>query len=488
MVDDLTAVAQVWRIDQDADRDTGPSHNPGLLAVDANTTRTVTNSTFDVLGVLKTTTRAIRSIRNYLLSLPDESTGTIRAQFRPKSLGLNAHKSTNTTSTSSSQPDPLTLIRRSALEVLTVLRELEERCRLPLSDAAYDAQSDGGASRAGSRPSSMASPSNISVELPLEDEVEGVHEVDADSSVTFVQVQGRYKSVPVWEDDETLFSLEDEDREKRDHWDDRLVLGSGWLYRQDVKVEELGKERGVVGQYLDMVDEVLFGGKKDAKMERGWERERRKVVEKEGREGLRAKGRRVSTGDTEGRGLKAFLAAGDGGNRRVSTGMVDITRGLRLSEEPGEMAGIDEDIEEEEDSVDDEELPEWARRSAFINDDLGQFLRLCWQSVSNRSDNAGRAHAIIFTFLPAHLVPALTSASSRTPFLTSLSSGQLLCVAYNACVRKSKKPWGYVSKDGIHDILALEKAEKEGDGDGKGDGGKKGWTFRRTDNLRLWAG
>lgn len=58
-------------------------------------------------------------------------------------------------------------------------------------------------------------------------------------------------------------------------------------------------------------------------------------------------------------------------------------------------------------------------------------------------------------------------------------------MAYNTCIRKSKQPWGYVSKDGIHDILALEKAEREEGGDGKA---KKGWTFRRTDNLRLWAG
>ena len=59
-------------------------------------------------------------------------------------------------------------------------------------------------------------------------------------------------------------------------------------------------------------------------------------------------------------------------------------------------------------------------------------------------------------------------------------------MAYNTCVRKSKKPWGYVSKDSIHDIIALEKAQEEVEG-GEGTG-KKGWTFRRTDNLRLWAG
>lgn len=50
-------------------------------------------------------------------------------------------------------------------------------------------------------------------------------------------------------------------------------------------------------------------------------------------------------------------------------------------------------------------------------------------------------------------------------------------------MRKSRKPWGYVSRDAIHDIAALELAQAaEG-----GSESKRGWTFRRTDNLRLWA-
>lgn len=107
--------------------------------------------------------------------------------------------------------------------------------------------------------------------------------------------------------------------------------------------------------------------------------------------------------------------------------------------------------------------------------------------MSDLIDHVDRAYALIFSFLPPHLQFALSPASSRSSFLESLSSGQLLCVAYNAAVRKSKKPWGYVSKDGIHDILALEKADREAN-EGNGDARRKGWTFRRTDNLRLWVG
>ena len=55
-------------------------------------------------------------------------------------------------------------------------------------------------------------------------------------------------------------------------------------------------------------------------------------------------------------------------------------------------------------------------------------------------------------------------------------------------MRRSRKPWGYISKDAIHDIVALEQAAASGLGNDKDkEKGKRGWTFRRTDNLRLWA-
>lgn len=66
-----------------------------------------------------------------------------------------------------------------------------------------------------------------------------------------------------------------------------------------------------------------------------------------------------------------------------------------------------------------------------------------------------------------------------------LSSGQLLCVAYNVGVRKSRKPWGFVSRDAIHDIITLDAQPPSEEQEAEK--GKRGWTFRRTDNLRLWA-
>ncbi len=49
-------------------------------------------------------------------------------------------------------------------------------------------------------------------------------------------------------------------------------------------------------------------------------------------------------------------------------------------------------------------------------------------------------------------------SQDRAAFLNALSSSPLLCLAYNAGVRQSRKPWGYINTDSIHDIIALEAA------------------------------
>ncbi|KAJ3570858.1 hypothetical protein NP233_g4137 [Leucocoprinus birnbaumii] len=438
--EDLSSVARAWSL-EDATHTSPPPSRP-----------------IDVLDVLKATTRAIRSVRNYLLSLPDESAGTIRANFRAALLGPGKPNTSQ-----KDTPDPLTRIRRSALGVLAMLRIVEEKCRLPLSDDAYDAQSDGGGSRGDSH-SRFTSPSQPATELPPEEtrgDTPEVLKAESDGAFTYslVQVNGRFQQVPVWEEEEDVFQVvEEEQKEKKERWDERLVLAGGWLYKQDIQLSDLEKERDIVSGYLDIVDEVIFEAEPGA--ERGWERVRQKYQTRQNLPS-RSKARRVSAGDGEGKGLGNFLGVEEGGKRRVSTGMVTMLSSMSLSEEPDGMTHIEEGDEPEE-TIDDESLPEWARRSSFVDDDLG------------------RVHALLSLYLPKDLVATLQSPTSPTDFLDSLSSGQLLCVAYNAIVRKSKKPWGYISKDGIHDIIALEKTNEAGS--------RKGWTFRRTDNLRLWVG
>jgi hypothetical protein len=93
--------------------------------------------------------------------------------------------------------DSVARIRRSALEVPTVLRHLEEFYRLPLEDEAYDAHSDGEHSRIIVQ---SFTPLNAHLDLPIDDDLTtNRSDYDPDMSISFsiVQVQGQYKSIPV---------------------------------------------------------------------------------------------------------------------------------------------------------------------------------------------------------------------------------------------------------------------------------------------------
>ena len=461
VIEDLIFVSSGWRLDPQQGR---TEQDPNLLGTGEKNKDAV-----DVLDLLKTTTRAVRTVRNYLVSLPDDSSvPQNRAHFRPQTLSSSPLPKRQV-SQPNSPHDPLTRIRGRALEVLAVLRELEERARLPLDHDAYDAQSDHGSSNDNSTTAPLSRGTSPSSHL------EEPEFVDADTSVSvsFIEVGGRQRQVAVWDDDDSSDNLSEEEREKRERWDERLVLGGGWLYRQDMKMEDLAREREIVGKYVDAVDEVLFGGPKEGK--RGWEREKERVARRERLEReSRSKGRRVSAGDA----VNSQGGSARANRRVVSTGMLDAMRNMVVTEEPEEMESIDE-----EEAIDDDELPPWAKRSTYEGDDYGKTEPGILLQMA-KIGLIGRLHALLVALLPGDLLRLLPmSSSDHGDILRALSSGQVLCNAYNTAVRRSRKPWGYVSKDAIHDIASLEESQPaEGT-----DGGKRGWTFRRTDNLRLWA-
>ncbi|KAH9158918.1 hypothetical protein EDB89DRAFT_1374082 [Lactarius sanguifluus] len=171
-------------------------------------------------------------------------------------------------------------------------------------------------------------------------------------------------------------------------------------------------------------------------------------------------------------------AIGRSAQRAVSANILDNMRDLVVTEEPEELEILveedgdddDGDGDDETSSVDDDDLPRWAKRSAFPDDPLM------------------RVHALLVALLPASLLSHLPGSQDRAEFLNALSSGQLLYLAYNAGVRQSRKPWGYINTDSIHDIIALEAALTKSEVDGsQEEKGRKGWRFWRTDNLRLWG-
>lgn len=356
VIDDLNAVGAGWRLDGER-----AARDPGLLDVDVGSHD---KESIDILELLKTTTRALRSVRNYLVSLPDDSNIPVQRQhFRPQTLP-SAPIIRRVVSHPDSLNDPLTLVRRSALEVLTVLRAIEEEARLPLEHDAYDAQSEHGSSLdAGTSTHSRGRTPSPNPDADDNEYAEG--EADTSVSISFVKVGGRQFSIPVWDDEGSssadLAGLAEGD--KRDGWDERLVLGGGWLYRQDIQLKDLQTEREVVAKYLNAVDQVLFGGAKEGK--RGWEREREARKERVGRE-LRAKERRSSLGPGPSEGGEASQSRRSS-QRVVSAGMLDAMQNIIITEDPEEV----EDIAEE-DIVDDEDLPDWAKRSLFVDAPLSK--------------------------------------------------------------------------------------------------------------------
>lgn len=363
VIEDLDAVEHAWGLGL-TDHQSRP-RDPELLG---GHPRGLTSGTFDVLSVLKTTTRTIRSVRNYLVSLPDDF-----ATPRPPPMEFRPHTLSPPTATARrvSQPDspddPLTLIRRSALDVLTVLRNLEEATRIPLSDDVYEVQSDVGSSSTRSHtPGGTERIASPFTTTSGDDDDES----NASFSISVVKVPSQKKnSVLVWSDDEDDGGSEDTE-EKKERWDERLVLGGGWLYKQDLSLDALTNERNAVKRYLDAADKTLFGGR-DQAGRRGWEKEKERLAAEKRKEAKAGKGRRASAGDGEGQALS--LQTGGRARRVVSTGVIDTMRDMMVCEESDSMLhSVTEEDEEGENGLDDDELPDWAKRSKFLDDPLGK--------------------------------------------------------------------------------------------------------------------
>ncbi|BGP23619.1 cytoplasm protein [Rhodotorula toruloides] len=132
---------------------------------------------------------------------------------------------------------------------------------------------------------------------------------------------------------------------------------------------------------------------------------------------------------------------------------------------------------EARDGVSQQDVPEWAMKDG-------------WE------DSLSRAYAIIVAQLSDDQTAALPDPSEdRAGSLDALSNGYLLCLSYNATLRlSSPHPFGFISPSSIHPFpLSLSSstemyrtASSANDGGGRGE--KIGQTFRRAENLRLWAG
>jgi len=179
-----------------------------------------------------------------------------------------------------------------------------------------------------------------------------------------MRVGGRRESILVWNEEEDDFNVDEEgELIPRERWDERLVVGSGWLYKQDLKIEQLGKQQDTMAQYLDTVDKVLFCGAKGSV--RGWtsEKERMEKLERE----ARGKARKSSVPFPEIVSIASEPATEPVGScdsaRRVeSADMLDTLQDLSITEEPEALQTLAEGEHDYVDyadgpTVDDDDLP-----------------------------------------------------------------------------------------------------------------------------------
>jgi hypothetical protein len=344
-VKDLEAISDVWALGTSVQR-----AEPTLMAdsslaahVESPTpaARAVMLSPLDILAVLKSTTTAVRSVRNYLVVLPEDGDYTppppdafLSPSLSPRNRPVPLPRQSSDTT--------LNLIRQIALEVLGVLRDIEEKYRLPMTEETSDVLSDHGSGSARSR-----------VPSPGSD--------DSESGTSFafsvIKPKGIDKEVLVYSDEEDDINKE-EPEEKRETWDEKLVLGGGWLYRQNVTLLDLEKEREIVAHYLDTVDKLIFGGETPLH-QRGWAFALQR---------LRARQRRSINAEKLSPG--EIRAGHVRGNRVISNSLFDAMNAMVVSEESESQSPSPVS----QGFWDEGHLPDWAKVTCFVDDLLGEYL------------------------------------------------------------------------------------------------------------------
>ena len=347
LVKDLEAISDVWALgtsDQRVEQTpVAESSSAAHLESPTPAARAVMLSSLDILAVLRSTTTAIRSVRNYLVVLPDD----YDYSSSPPNIFLSPSLSPRNNPVPlprQSSDTPLTLIRQIALEVLGVLRDIEEKYRLPITEETSDVHSDYGSGFTRSRvpsPGSDGSESGTSFAFSL------------------VKAKAISREILVYSDDEDDINKE-EPEEKRETWDEKLVLGGGWLYRQNVTLLDLEKEREVVAHYLETVDKLIFGGETPLH-QRGWAFTLQR---------LHARQRRSANAEKLSPNPGEIRAGHVRGNRVVSNGLIDAMKAMVVSEESESQ--LSSPVSHE--SWDEDHLPDWAKVTCFVDDLLGEYF------------------------------------------------------------------------------------------------------------------
>lgn len=379
--------------------------------------------------------------------------------------------------------DPLVLVRTSSLSVLGAMRELDERTRVASTeDVMSEVKGHEVKRNVASLSASFASPSTLTVDLTGSST--GMFSTSTTSNASTEDVTAAFPP------------------------------------REKVALSSLRKEREVVKEYLTTVNNVL------ALVSHGPGKRTRTRASLANLQ-QRSLGRNLGLGSAPGLTIDRL-------SRRNQSASVGDTPAIRVQLHGPEQddkaqdtlgmgaVSIDDSIDEGDadliftEGAGEDDLPSWARG--------GQ---------DYPGGSIARARDLLIDMLPSDLaaeVPLLdevdpshpytqkeeddedfdTPSTGKFAFLSALSNGQLLCLAYNEALRQSKRPWGFIQPQDIHDVMTYERAarearknksaqerieeklereerKKKGETSTSGTNSSLGWTFRRTENLRVWT-
>ncbi|KAE8226629.1 hypothetical protein CF319_g801 [Tilletia indica] len=341
---------------------------------------------------------------------------------------------TNSPSRAKMLDDPLAVIRKSALDVLGMLRQLEESHRLPPDDPAYAVSSSSSQKASNHRRASA---------------LEGLQEPSTNSSVFLGAAAGTASKARAFSTDvpgtsatangnasssSSTMAAGAAEAEQQDRDGE-----SGFLYRQGVRADALQEERITVRSYVDTVDYVLSAILNER---RGGS---------SGGPGARSRSR-----------VSHHTGSEHGGSSRSSSviGFVQSSVGaVGMSVEEEEDDGMEDLDSDYEDGFGLRNPVRW-NWSGRVSGGLKQRLLILFDEI-------------LTSDLRLHL---RSKGSDSASILSTLADGHLLCLAYNAALRRSRRPWGFIREEDIHALVGNTVPAEASK-----------WTFRKIDNLRNLA-
>ncbi|KAJ1591080.1 hypothetical protein NDA11_005972 [Ustilago hordei] len=472
LVADLRRLSEVWALSEWIARDSDAAGIRQVMSADTSNSESPNmppSTSVDLLSVIDVTTKAIRSVRSYILALPQRSKIPTTAPNEP--IGRDRYKRQSSFSGVSRPGQVGTPVPTRTSEILHHSLAVENSsAKHPLSKPSLERRNS-------STQDTDDAEQLVIIRKAALEMLSTLKDLEARNRVEVLDAngEGTLKDSSQEQDAPTKLALSIDPDESNISAFAGRVSGTGYLYRSDIKLADLAPEQKVLQGYLKTVNAVLTCAEAC-------------ILES------RRDGRRSSNTGTLGE-HEAIMPTG------TSHSAFDSAPCIRLDSSASSNSS-DASLDWRANG-----LSTAKRASRFMID-------LCGACVGEELNEA-------------RLKRLIDAKDDLERLLPMLYDGYLLCRALNEAVRRSDKPWGYISSREMHDLEAEEAALlhkgalrlKQAQEDeavkfqtrsdrrtaSEDNGGiietearakslesenllsRPGWTFRRSENLRVWA-